>query len=108
MRRFGSKQRLIVEAFRAQLRALDLKLTERMANDPVAWGSFTRVHIDMALGRGRLGAGGAWAAFWRQAATLEALRRIWIAWVQARERGHAETDGRSYCTMARLPADGAL
>ncbi|WP_029076951.1 TetR/AcrR family transcriptional regulator [Kaistia adipata] len=103
---FPSKEKLIEGVFIDLLEQLDAEIDALLADDPVAYGRFTRAYVDSAIRLMESKIPSPWGALSISMMTDPMLRRLWSDWYRARLLRHADTDSDPALEIVRYAADG--
>lgn len=103
---FPSKEKLIEGVFIDLLEQLDTEIDTLLADDPIAYGRFTRAYVDSAIRLMESKAPSPWGALSISMMTDPMLRRLWSDWYRARLVRHADTDAGPALEIVRYAADG--
>lgn len=103
---FPNKPALVRAVVNTVLEKLDQAFDEYMAQDPVAYGRFTRAFIHFTLQRDTQGIGSLWTAISMVMLTDQAFNAQWIEWLNGRLAVHADTDSGMDLQLLRCAADG--
>ncbi len=105
---FRDKKQLIESVFGDFLNKLDNEIDHLLAEDPVAYGRFTRAYIMVALKNvAPRSKADMWKAFSLCALTEPQFHNLWNDWIHARLAVHHETDHDPALHIARYAFDGA-
>ena len=103
---FPNKQAMLEAVMAELIEWIDHRIDTHLADDPVAYGRFSRAYVRVALDEG-MEAGDPWQALGIGVVLDPGLQQLWARWLVGRLALHAATDADPTLEIVRLAADGA-